>query len=176
MQTFPSKRCINIKGCYAAIETDNRKTEKILFAVANDTGLKPFKVGSNSKAFYHLAGVFASNFLAGNLVSAESVFKKTGNKNINFIEMISPILSATLLNIKKAGAVNALSGPVERGDIQTIKKHLSALKKDAKQTNNNSLLLSYVAQTFNLIEVAEKKHGDIYDNKIRAELQKELVK
>ena len=169
MQTFPSKRCIKIKGCYSAIETDNSKTEKILFSVANDTGLKPFKVGSDAKAFYHLAGVFASNFLAGNLFAAETAFNKTGNNNIDFIEMISPILSSTLLNIKKAGAINALSGPVERGDIQTIRKHLSALKKDAKQTNNNFLLFSYIAQSLNLIEVAERKHGQqtgMYD-KIR---------
>ncbi len=176
MQTFPSKRCIKIKNCYAAIETDSRNAEKILFAVANDTGLKPFKVGSDAKAFYHLAGVFASNFLAGNLFTAETAFNKTGNNNIDFIEMMSPILSSTLLNIKKAGAINALSGPVERGDIQTIRKHLSALKKDAKQTNNNSLLLSYIAQSLNLIEVAERKHGrqtGMYD-KIRELLKSYL--
>jgi predicted short-subunit dehydrogenase-like oxidoreductase (DUF2520 family) len=159
MQTFPSKRRISIKGCYSAVETGSKEAEKILFNLAMAVALKPFRLKSNAKVFYHLAGVFASNFLAGNLYSAGAVFNKTGNNNIDFFELISPIISSTLSNIKKSGSVNALSGPVERGDIQTIKTHLSVLKKDSLKTNNKSLLLSYIAQSLNLLEVAEKKHG-----------------
>jgi predicted short-subunit dehydrogenase-like oxidoreductase (DUF2520 family) len=91
--------------------------------------------------------------------------------------LISPILYSTLSNIKKSGAVNALSGPVERGDIKTIKKHLSVLKKDASKTNNNSLLLSYIAQSLNLLEVSEKKHGhrDIMHKKIKELLREYFI-
>ena len=159
MQTFPSKRTVSIKSCYAAVETGSNAVEKTLFDLAKYISLKPFRLKSNAKTFYHLAGVFASNFLVGNLFSAETAFNKTGNKNIDFFEMISPIIFSTLSNIKKSGTVNALSGPVERGDIQTIKKHLAVLKKNAAKTKNNSLLLSYIAQSLNLLEVAEKKDG-----------------
>jgi predicted short-subunit dehydrogenase-like oxidoreductase (DUF2520 family) len=176
MQTFPSKKSVSIRGCYAAIETSSKTIEKILFELAKDILLKPFKLRSNAKPFYHLAGVFASNFLAGNLYSAQKAFNKTGNKNVDFYEMISPILYSTLSHIKKSGTVSALSGPVERRDIQTIKKHLSVLKKDALKTNNNSLLLNYIAQSLNLIEVAGKKHGNSEDNynKIRKLLNEYL--
>lgn len=178
MQTFPSKRPVHIKSCYAAIETDSNDTEKILFDLAQKISLKPFKLKSNAKTFYHLAGVFASNFLTGNLFSAETAFNKTGNKNIDFFELISPIVFSTLSNIKKAGTANALSGPVERGDIQTIKKHLAVLKKDASKTKNNFLLLSYIEQSLNLLEVAEMKHEDFRDNykEIKTLLQKYLHK
>jgi predicted short-subunit dehydrogenase-like oxidoreductase (DUF2520 family) len=177
MQTFPSKRRVKLTGCYAAVETDSKEAEKILFDLAKDISLKPFRLKSNTKEFYHLAGVFASNFLAGNLFAAETAFNKTGNINTNFFEVITPIVYSTLANIKKTGAVNALSGPIERGDIQTIKKHLAVLKKDAGKTNNNSLLLSYIAQSLNLIEAAEKKLGCKNDahKKIR-ELLREYLK
>jgi len=159
MQTFPSKKPVAITGCYAAIETDKKPIEKVLFDIAGNLALKPFALKSSAKTFYHIAGVFASNFLVGNMYNAESAFKKTGNKNINFYELISPILFSTLSNINKTGAANALSGPVERGDIETIKKHLEVLKKDAIKRNDNSLLLNYIAQSLNLLEVAKKKHG-----------------
>jgi predicted short-subunit dehydrogenase-like oxidoreductase (DUF2520 family) len=176
MQTFPSKRRVPLIGCYAAVETDNKTAEKTLFDLAKDISLKPFKLKSNTKTFYHLAGVFASNFLAGNLFAAETAFNKIGNINTNFFEMISPIVFSTLANIKKTGAVNALSGPIERGDIQTIKKHLAVLKKDASKTNNNSLLFSYIAQSLKLLEVAEKKHGSHFTEKekIKIVLKKEM--
>jgi predicted short-subunit dehydrogenase-like oxidoreductase (DUF2520 family) len=161
MQSFPTKRPVPIKSCYAAVETESKTAREILFGLAKNISLKPFKLNSESKTFYHLAGVFASNFLVGNLYEAKKAFEKTGNKQIDFFEMISPIVSSTLANIKKAGVVNALSGPIERGDIQTVKKHLSTLKKDTARTKNNTMLINYIAQSLSLLEVAEKKHGDI---------------
>jgi predicted short-subunit dehydrogenase-like oxidoreductase (DUF2520 family) len=161
MQTFPTKRQVPINGCYAAVETKSKTAREILFDLANDISLKPFKLNSDAKTFYHLAGVFASNFLVGNLYEAKLAFERTGNKQIDFLEMISPIVYSTLANIKKTGVVNALSGPVERGDIQTVKTHLTVLKKDAARTKNNSMLINYIAQSLILLEVVEKKHGNI---------------
>jgi predicted short-subunit dehydrogenase-like oxidoreductase (DUF2520 family) len=161
MQTFPTKKPVPIKGCYAAVETDSKTARETLFNIAKDISLKPFKLNSEAKTFYHLAGVFASNFLVGNLYEAKKAFEKTGNKQIDFFEMIFPIVHATLDNIKKSGVVNALSGPVERGDIQTVKKHLTALKKDAARTKNYSMLINYIAQSLSLLEVAKKKHGKV---------------
>lgn len=178
MQTFPSKRPVPVKGCYAAVETINKTVEKTLFDLAKDMLLKPFALKSSAKALYHIAGVFASNFLVGNLFDAETAFKKTGNNDTDFIELIYPIVFSTLANIKKAGTANALSGPVERGDIDTIKKHLAVLRKDASKTKNNSLLLNYIAQSLNLILVADKKHvtKNKEAKKIKELLQKELNK
>jgi predicted short-subunit dehydrogenase-like oxidoreductase (DUF2520 family) len=178
MQTFPSKKSVPVKGCYAAVETNSSAVEKILFELAKSILLRPFALKSSAKAFYHIAGVFASNFLVGNFFNAETAFKKTGNNDIDFIELIYPIVFSTLTNIKNSGTANALSGPIERGDIDTIKKHLAVLRENASKTKNNSLLLNYIAQSLNLILVADKKYAtkNKEAKKIKELLQKELNK
>jgi len=156
MQTFPSRKPISIKGCFAAVETRSNKTERLLFNIAKEISLKPFKLTAEEKTYYHLAGVFISNFMIGNFFDAESIFNM---KNVHTIDLMEPIITSTLKNIKHEGVKKALTGPVERGDIGTIKKHISALKKLSLQARNNTFLLNYLSQSLNLIEATKTKYG-----------------
>jgi predicted short-subunit dehydrogenase-like oxidoreductase (DUF2520 family) len=54
-------------------------------------------------------------------------FAHWSDKEIN--QVVLPIVEETLNNIKINSVKNALSGPLERGDIEIIKKHLNTLKK-----------------------------------------------
>jgi predicted short-subunit dehydrogenase-like oxidoreductase (DUF2520 family) len=45
---------------------------------------------------------------------------------------VFPIIAQTLQNIEQYGLKRSLSGPIPRGDIETIEKHLKALKKDKR--------------------------------------------
>lgn len=161
MQTFPSKRIINVKNCYAAIETDNVRTKKFLFDLAQKLSLKPFEIKSTEKTFYHLAGTFASNFLVGNIFNSETLFNSGNKKNVKFFEIINPIVQSTLKNIKTIGVSDALSGPIERGDIQTIKKHLSELRTRKK---NNVIFFNYIIQSLNLLDLVKEKLGELTVN------------
>ena len=55
MQTFPTKRIINIKDSYVAVETDNENVRQILFKIAKSLQLKPFELKTEKKAYYHAA-------------------------------------------------------------------------------------------------------------------------
>lgn len=164
MQTFPSKRIVNIYGCYVAIETQKNEIFKLLKELALKLGMIPFKIDTNQKPLYHLAAVFASNFLVGNLFLSQILFENSVNKNnnFNFIDVIEPILRSTIKNIKKTGVINSLSGPVERGDYKTVMKHLSVLEKLRSKNKNkdlyNSLYRSYLNQSLVLTCMAEEKH------------------
>jgi|SRR5690554_29231 len=170
MQTFPSKKIVEITGSSAAIETNNKIAEEYLLNLAENLKLNPFKLNSDKKIFYHLAGVYASNFLVGNSFIAEELFSLT-KPGKDFYSVYSNTIKSTLENIRNSGSLNALSGPVERGDYETINKHIGALRK------NRKLLLNYIVQSLNLIKVIKRrKHLNSGQKKINKLLKDELKK
>lgn len=171
MQTFPSKNIADIKNSSTAIETENIKVKNFLNKLASDLKLKPFYLRSDKKIYYHLAGVFASNFLVGNLSASEKMFQITRAEKTNFFSVVNSTIDSTLRNIRNVGPAKALSGVIERGDIGTVVKHLKALKK-----NNKLLYLNYVVQSLYLIEVAQSKNRKLNEGqrKIREILAKEF--
>ena len=162
MQTFPFKKIINIKNFYAAIETNDNDAKKFLFDISNKLFLQSFEIKSSEKTLYHLAGTFASNFLVGNIFNSELLLRFGVKKNIIFYDAVKPIIQSTLENIKNFGVADALSGPVERGDIQTIKMHLVSLKK-----RNRILYFTYIIQSLNLLEIVKIKRSKLSENHIK---------
>ncbi len=169
MQTFPSLKVVDIKNCSVAIEAEKKIVKDFLNKLAVDLHLKPFYLKSDKKIYYHLAGVFASNFLVGNLSVSEKMFQLTKSEKINFFSVINSTVNSTLDNIRNVGPAKALSGPVERGDYETVEKHLKALKKKDK-----ILYMSYIIQSLNLLELTEEKNGKL--NSGQKKIRKLLVK
>ena len=154
MQTFPDKKIFNLKDSYVAIETSNKKVESFLFGVAKKLKLNPFRISSQNKIYYHLAGVYSSNFLVANQYYTKKLFDRT-HSGINYKSVFNPISEITLKNIKEKDVQNAVSGPVARGDIKTVKKHLSALKNDKVLRSN------YILQSLTLLELLRKRDKKI---------------
>lgn len=169
MQTFPSHKVIDIKGCSAAIETDSKVAKDFLMKVSRKLGLNSFHLKSENKIYYHLAGVFASNFLVGNISASEKMFLLSKAGKLNFLSVIDSIFNSTMANVRKVGVAEALSGPVERGDYETIRKHLKALKK-----KNKDLYLSYIIQSLHLLNVSKEKK--MKNNPGQKEIRKILIK
>jgi predicted short-subunit dehydrogenase-like oxidoreductase (DUF2520 family) len=161
MQTFPDKKLFNLKNSYAAIETKNKKAESFLFTLAKRLNLHPFKISSQNKIYYHLAGVYSSNFLVANQYYVKKLFDRT-NFGVDYKKVFHPISEMTLKNVKEKDVQNAVSGPVARGDIITVKKHLKILR------NDNTLRSNYISQSLTLLELLMKR-----DKKLSAS-QKEL--
>lgn len=164
MQTFPSKKVVQLKNVHVAIETDDDSFYKYLLQLSNKLNLIPFRIDSKNKSYYHLAGVFASNFLTGNLHYSKELLSLNNIEQDKFFNILSSTINSTLRNIKNVGPANALSGPVDRGDVKTIKNHLSSLKNLNNKLSGNSgsmLLKNYIVQSMLLINLAEKKHGQL---------------
>ncbi len=150
MQTFPEKRIYNLEGSYAAIETNSKKAEVFLFKLAKKLSLYPFKISSQNKIYYHIAGVYSSNFLVANQYYTEKLFGKA-NPRMDYKKVFSPIAQMTLKNIEEKSILNAISGPVERGDLKTVKKHLKALR------NDKTLRSNYISQSLTLLDLLKKR-------------------
>jgi predicted short-subunit dehydrogenase-like oxidoreductase (DUF2520 family) len=173
MQTFPTKKIVNIKNSFVTVEAKNKEVKNFLFQFAKSLELNPFELISENKALYHAAGVFASNFLVGNLFNSEKLFKESKIDSLNFFEMMQPIIYSTLRNIKKEGTVKALSGPVERGDLETIKDHLFSIKHGNKNNFNKIFYMNYICQSLTLLDIVKNKYGQL--NKKHLEVKKFLL-
>lgn len=167
MQTFPTKNIVEIKYSTAAIEGEDKRAVKYLNQLCSKLKLKPIRISSAEKAFYHLAGVYSSNFLVGNLFNAFSFFSSRGIMPHQILRKTS---QSAINNVFKLNPAKSLSGPVDRGDIYTIKKHLEAL--DAKISKSKSdrfklLRANYIVQSLSLLEVVKAKYGKLSKNHLK---------
>jgi len=174
MQTFPSKRITELKGVHAALETNDERAYKLLMKLSKNLQLKPFSIRSEDKVYYHLAGITGSNFLAGNLYNSEEFLSLCGIHQKDSFEILKSTIFTTIDNTRKFGAAQALSGPVDRGDFKTIKKHISALKKlirvNDKKEEAAYLLRSYLVQSLQLLNLVEIKIGTLTENHLKIKI------
>jgi predicted short-subunit dehydrogenase-like oxidoreductase (DUF2520 family) len=119
---------INIPGSTFGITADDGLRE---WAVSVVNALKgvPFFVPEKDKALYHAAACMASNYLTTLMYMVETTYQALGLSRKEAIRAFWPLVRGTLLNIETRGAIEALTGPIMRGDAGTIEKHLQALQQ-----------------------------------------------
>ena len=104
------------------------------------------KLKKEDKAFYHLIGVFSSNLLVGLIASIYDMAGKLKWKEKDIHQLVYPIIEETLHNIKTHGLKESLSGPLQRGDVETIEKHLNTLKRHKRILRIYKQLSLYIVQ------------------------------
>lgn len=109
-------------------------------------------ISTDSKSTYHAAAVFASNHMVALASVAIKLLADCGFSHENALKAISPLMEGNLANLLKDGPTKALTGPVERNDISTIKRHLDCITEDYTGL--------YALLTEELIRIAKEKHPD----------------
>jgi predicted short-subunit dehydrogenase-like oxidoreductase (DUF2520 family) len=94
--------------------------------LAVSLGMRPFRVAAGDRAQYHAAATIASNHLVALLGQAVRVAESAGVPP----EALLPLVRASVDNVDALGAGDALTGPVARGDVDTVVRHLHALPVD----------------------------------------------
>ncbi|MBA4396907.1 MAG: DUF2520 domain-containing protein, partial [Syntrophus sp. (in: bacteria)] len=112
----------------------------------------PFFVPEKDKALYHAAACMASNYLTTLMHMVETTYQALGLSRKDAIRAFWPLVRGTLLNIETKGAVEALTGPIARGDAGTIQKHLAALRETLPD-----LLKAYCELGLTTVDMALKK-------------------
>ncbi|MCX7834111.1 MAG: DUF2520 domain-containing protein [Ignavibacteria bacterium] len=121
--------------------------------VCKDFNSKFLLVNEKEKRYFHIISVFASNYLTAyfDLICGSKLIKKLSGKEI--FDILKPLILTTIDNIDNSKEFyEALSGPIERGDVKTIKKHISELEK-----KNIVLYLLYKSFGFHTVSLALKK-------------------
>jgi predicted short-subunit dehydrogenase-like oxidoreductase (DUF2520 family) len=118
----------NIPGSTFGI-TSGDEIRKWSVQMVRDLGGVPFFISDADKPLYHAAACIASNYLTTLIHMVEEIYQSLGLSREDTIRAIWPLVMGTIGNIESKGTVQALTGPVARGDAGTIRKHAEALRQ-----------------------------------------------
>ena len=128
MMTFVRGSLPNMARVAFGIEGD-APAVRAAKAIVERLGGYAFPVRKQNKVLYHAFGSFASPLVIALMASLEQVAKAAGIEAGNIKTVMLPLLDQTVRNYLKHDAASAFSGPLVRGDIATVRKHLEELKK-----------------------------------------------
>ncbi|HLR77135.1 MAG TPA: DUF2520 domain-containing protein, partial [Balneolaceae bacterium] len=113
---------------YFDIEGDERAVA-VLEKVSRILNAHYFQITAKAKPYLHAAGVTASNYLVALLSLSASIAEKGGIERKKAISALMPLTQKTLDNAKKAANLEeAVSGPIVRGDVETVAGHIKLLE------------------------------------------------
>ena len=125
--------------------------------------LVPIK--TEAKMRYHAAVSMASNHVIGLLSIAVGMLEEAGVEREAACEMLSPLVKNNVEAAFEYGCVEALTGPIERNDIGTVRHHLEVLSEEQKAV--------YEAIGTELVKISEKKHTERNYKQMEELLRKE---
>lgn len=127
LMTFVPGSRPSLAGVPFAIEGDAKAT-RVADRIVRDLAGHPYPIRKRDKAAYHAWGAFTSPLVTALLAASEEVAKLAGVSRKEARRRALPILLQTLANYASFGAPGAFSGPIIRGDVDTVKRHLKALR------------------------------------------------
>jgi predicted short-subunit dehydrogenase-like oxidoreductase (DUF2520 family) len=145
LMTFVRGSRPSLAGVPFALEGD-ADALRVARCVIDDVGGQCYSIGKNDKAAYHAWGTFASPLFTALLATAEQVAALAGVNRRAAKRRMIPILLQTLANYAAFDAAGAFSGPLVRGDADTVKRHLRVLRNLPAARNVYSALAGAALQ------------------------------
>jgi predicted short-subunit dehydrogenase-like oxidoreductase (DUF2520 family) len=127
VMTFVPDSVPSLKGVPFGIEGDGRAVGTVK-SILERLGAQPFMVRKENKAAYHAWATLLSPLFLAFLTSTEMVAQRAGLVARDARTRMLPILRQSLANYVALGPADAFSGPVVRGDAETVRKHLQVLQ------------------------------------------------
>lgn len=125
LQTFPDidSSISVLPDTYIFIEGGEGSID-VLNKIGTALGAGVVRMEGEQKLLYHLCAVFVCNLLCALLYTGEDIMDKIGIE----LQPFFPIIKATLKNIENKGPLMSLTGPIVRGDMETVLSHLDAME------------------------------------------------
>lgn len=128
MMTFVRGASASLKGVVFAVE-GNPTAVAAARRIARDLGGEAFSIRKRNKPLYHAFGSFSSPLMIATLAMAERVALAAGVPKASVRDAMLPITRRTFENFLQGGTAAAFSGPINRGDVRTVARHLKALRR-----------------------------------------------
>ena len=122
----PKKSIDTFSGSHCAYE-GNSLALTVLLPAFESIGAQLLAVDGDQKTTYHAASVMACNYLVALMDASLSCFELAGIPREQAQQLLLPITHATLDNALKDSPVNALTGPIARGDLDTVRAQVAQL-------------------------------------------------
>ena len=162
MQTFPSDAKASFSGVAFAVEGLSPLLDT-LKEMACDLGGWPVEIRPEHRALYHLSGFLSCGLVTSLVDQATQLWKAMGYTKEQGLEVLLPLLKSTMESLETRGIDMALTGPISRGDVGTVKRHLDALDRYAP-----SLVPLYCNLALGAVTISRNK-GSI-DQSVETEL------
>jgi len=115
-------------GIIFAVEGDP-SARQAASSIADALGAKSLPLKTEAKALYHAAAVVASNYLVAIVDMALGLLASSGIEPSEGMTVLGPLIRGTLGNIERLGAPASLTGPIARGDRETIRRHQAEIQR-----------------------------------------------
>ncbi len=168
LQTFADVRGAmrSIPGSVFAVTSRDADTQAWAEELVLKLGGEPVALAEKDKTLYHIGAVVASNLLVALEHAAELVYEEIGLQRESALKALMPLIEGTVQNLKRLGTEKALTGPVARGDIGVLRRHLESLERGERE----QLLKVYTSLSMFALDLAEAEVS-----KARCEEMEELL-
>lgn len=133
LQSFASveQALLNLPRSTFALEAGTPGLLETVKAMALALEGTPVVLGAGDKVLYHAAAVIACNYLVTLAKMSTDLWDSFGVSREEALRSLLPLIQGTVNNLEKVGLPNCLTGPIARGDLGTVEKHLRALAQRA---------------------------------------------
>lgn len=146
LQSFPAPGDPSaFRGITIAVDASTPALERRLRSLARAIGGRPKHVGDEERVLYHVAAVYASNFVDVVVAEAVRLLRGIGWSESEATAALMPLVEGGVANIRERGVVKALTGPIRRGDAETVRRHLAALNKVDSDARGGTALYRMLA-------------------------------
>lgn len=150
---------------FSSKTTSYKQLNQVIFTMEGDpealSAIKPLfeKAGnkvcvidSDKKGRYHAAASMVSNMMIGLYQMGLTMLTDCGFSSEDAAELIAPLVRGNMESLLVSSPEQALTGPIERGDVETVVRHLSLLSEEEKDV--------YVRLGQVLVEIASQKNPE----------------
>jgi predicted short-subunit dehydrogenase-like oxidoreductase (DUF2520 family) len=129
LQSFPAREgdATRFQSITCGIEAAD-DLSMALERIAGDLGADVVRLEGIDRARYHAAAVFVSNYVVSLMASAAQAWEQAGLPQAAARAALAPLLLGAAKNVAEHELAEALTGPVTRGDVATVERHLAALE------------------------------------------------
>ncbi len=145
----PINSAKTIKNTLFTFDGDNAAFD-ILLPLIKKIGCKLVRINSADKPLYHLAAVLTSNYTVTLFDISEHILRHIGFSKGEAKEALMSLLKGVIYNIETKDAKSALTGPILRGDSNTVKLHIQNITDENIKTIYKSL-------AFATLKIAERE-------------------
>ncbi len=131
LQTFAGYETgsTHFAGATIAVAPGPRGGWELGSSLALALGGRPVALAEEDRTLYHAAACVASNYLVTLQSLAERMFVRAGLPADTALHAFLPLVRGAVDNLASHGSVDALTGPLSRGDVSTIERHLATLRE-----------------------------------------------
>jgi predicted short-subunit dehydrogenase-like oxidoreductase (DUF2520 family) len=133
LQSFTKTRgAEQLDGAWAAVGAESEEARAMGFRLAETLGLRPFELDDSGRAAYHAGAAVASNYLVTLRHAAGSLLEAAGAPP----EALDPLMRGVIDNGFE------LTGPIARGDWETVSRHLESIRTERPELEELYLVLA----------------------------------